>query len=348
LSALLDLPPFGQRDDGTLLREMNDLTRFHREGCPLYARIHPEHKAVDSLEALPYLHVGLFKRFDLRTDGDAVRHTRVLSSSATTSGIASRIALDQQGSALQSRATESVYRDTLGAFAGAPLLVLDHSSALRKPGVSARLAAALSLRAMASEFHFLLREPDVPESINWEVVGDLLSRHGRALVYGFTWMLWRAWAASPPPAEVLSTLGASPLAFVHSGGWKRMESLQVSRGAFDEALLRHAAPGSSVTDFYGLVEQPGMIYPLDPSGLRRVPVWGAVIARDPVSLRPVLDAPGQLQLLNPLARGGPYHSVLTEDMGIVPSVPPDGGEPGSVFELIGRIPNAEVRGCANV
>jgi len=348
VSALLELPPFGTRNDNVLLSEMIELTRFHRAGCPLYARIHSAPDAVETLDALPFLHVGLFKRFDLRTDHDAVRHTRVLSSSATTSGIASRIALDQAGSALQSRATDAVYRASLAAFAGAPLLVLDHSSALRQPGVSARLAAALSLRAMASEFHFLLREPDVPESIHWEMVGDLLARHGRALVYGFTWMLWKAWASTPPPEKMRSALDAAPLAFVHSGGWKKLESLRVSRSTLDQSLLRHAAPGSSVTDFYGLVEQPGMIYPLDASGWRRVPIWGAVIARNPVTLQPVFDTPGQLQLLNPLARGGPYHSVLTEDMGIVPSTPPNGAEPGSVFELVGRIPHAEIRGCANV
>ena len=107
--------------------------------------------------------------------------------------------------------------------------------------------------------------------------------------------------------------------------------------------LAHAAPGSGVTDFYGLVEQPGMIYPMDADGLRPVPAWADVIVRDPVTLEPLADRPGQLQLLNPLSLGSPCHSVLTEDLGrLVPG-------PGvKRFELIGRIPKAEVRGCANV
>jgi hypothetical protein len=57
---------------------------------------------------------------------------------------------------------------------------------------------------------------------------------------------------------------------------------------------------------------------------------------------------GMLQLLNPLAYGAPYHSVLTEDLGrIIPGTCAC-GRAGRQFELLGRVPKAELRGCANV
>ena len=204
------------------------------------------------------------------------------------------------------------------------------------------VAAALSLRPLATELHFLLDSPDDPASVKWAAVeAAAAAANGRLLVYGFTWILWRAWETLPPSAA--RALANCTIGFVHSGGWKKLEALRVDRTTFDARLLAHAAPGSGVTDYYGLVEQPGMIYPLDADGLRPVPAWADVIVRDPVTLEPLADRPGQLQLLNPLSLGSPCHSVLTEDLGrLVPG-------PGvKRFELIGRIPKAEVRGCANV
>jgi len=55
-----------------------------------------------------------------------------------------------------------------------------------------------------------------------------------------------------------------------------------------------------------------------------------------------------LQLMNTLAFGAPYHNVLTEDLGRVIEGPCQCGRSGQRFELSGRIPRTEVRGCANV
>jgi len=77
-------------------------------------------------------------------------------------------------------------------------------------------------------------------------------------------------------------------------------------------------------------------------------VWADIVVRDPISLAPLEGEPGLLQLLNVLAVGAPYHSVLTEDTGrVVPGACPC-GRSGKRFELLGRLPKAEVRGCANV
>ncbi len=85
-----------------------------------------------------------------------------------------------------------------------------------------------------------------------------------------------------------------------------------------------------------------------PGGWRRVPVWADVLARDSHRHAVVEDAPGQLQLMNLTPHGAPYHSFLTEDVGPVSGTPCPRGRSGRRFRLIGRLPNAETRGCANV
>jgi hypothetical protein len=161
-------------------------------------------------------------------------------------------------------------------------------------------------------------------------------------------MLWAGWGGVAMPTAAREALAATRVDFVHSGGWKKLESLRVGREEFDSALLAGVGPGSSVLDFYGLVEQVGIIYPLCRAGFRHVPQWAAAIVRDPWTLGPLTGEAGLLQLLNVLAYGAPYHSVLTEDLGRIVAGDCPCGRGGQRFEFLGRVPQAEVRGCANV
>jgi hypothetical protein len=349
MSRLLENQPYGTRDETELLRELNELTLHHLAGCPAYARVWPGWTTAATAEELPYLHAGVFKRIEFKTIGEGIRHERALKSSATTGGVSSRITLDATSSQLQSRSTEAILKDFLGP-ARRPLLVLDSSRSLQARGeISARVAAAMSLRPLASEIFFLLDDPENPASVNWERARCAIGEREDILVYGFTWMLWLAWGAREKPDEIAKLLAGKRVQFVHSGGWKKLEALKVSRDDFSAALLRGLAPDSRVLDYYGLVEQVGIIYPLCPAGARHAPVWADVLVRDALTLRVLADGEaGMLQLLNPLARGAPYHSVLTEDLGrIIPGLCPC-GRAGKRFDLLGRLPKAELRGCANV
>ncbi len=348
MSALLNRAPYGPRDEATLLAEMTALTHHHLRGCSEYRKIWAGWSAAPTLADLPWLHVGLFKHLNLRTTFVGARFERTLTSSATTGSRASRILLEQSSSELQARSIEAILKNAVGAQLR-PLLILDSAASLRARGeVSARIAAALSLKPLASEIHFLLADPTDPESLRWNLLCDLLDRHDDLLVYGFTWMLWLAWGAAVHPDEVKSRLSGKRIVFVHSGGWKRLDRLRVDRAAFDGALLNGLGPDSLVVDYYGLVEQVGVIYPLCAQGFRHVPVWAGVMVRDPFTLEPLSAAPGQLQLLNTLSRGVPCHNVLTEDLGVLRPGVCGCGRSGPRFELLGRVPKAELRGCANV
>ncbi len=348
MSALLDQPPYGPRENAAFLREMEQLTRHHLAGCPLYAKIWGHWQGAESVEDLPFLHVGLFKRLVFRTDHAGIVHERTLHSSSTTGTQPSQVVLDSFSSNLQSRSVLAILKDVVGDRQR-PLLILDDGRSLRQRGmVSARMAAALSLRPLATDIHFLLGNSSAPGSMKWDMLAEVLAGSNEFLVYGFTSMLWQAWGAAGIPAEVQERLRGKKIHFVHSGGWKRLEAQRVERDQFDGALTRNLHPDSRVVDYYGMVEQVGMIYPLCEHGFRHVPVWADVLVRDAYSLQVVEGQPGQIQLLNTLAYGAPYHSVLSEDMGRTVPGPCACGRSGKRFELLGRMPQAELRGCANV
>ena len=348
MSHLLERKPYGPRDDALFLQELNQLSRHHLEGCAAYARVWPNWQPATDPADAPFLHVGVFKHLEFKTAAGGLRFERTLKSSATSSDTASRIPLDNLSSQYQSRSAAAILRDFLGETQR-PLLVLDSSRSLR-PGseITARIAAALTLRPLASDISFLLDDPENPTSLNWDRLQCVLDKHQEVLVYGFTWMLWLAWARQEKPPAIQSALAGKRIDFVHSGGWKNMEALRVDRKQFDETLTRDLHAASRVVDYYGLVEQVGLIYPLCIGGFRHVPVWADVLVRDPYTLESLENQPGQLQLMNTLAHGAPYHSVLTEDMGrIAPGRCPC-GRSGKRFDLLGRMPRAELRGCANV
>jgi hypothetical protein len=343
-SALLDHPPFGPREDELLREELVALTRHHLAGCPQYAAMWPGWSDAESLVELPFVHATVFKYLRPRTKAEGIQHQRELTSSSTAGQAPSAIPLDTRSSALQAASTRAVLEDFVGATPR-PLVVLDSARALRSRTLGARAAAALALRPLSSDLRFVLDAPEDPGSLNWGAVLAALDGGEELLVYGFTWMLWLGWAQADVPRRLRDVR----VDFVHSGGWKKLEAVSVARGAFDSALLATVGAGSGVLDYYGMAEQVGMVFPLCPYGVRHVPVWGDVLVRDPWTLESLpAGEVGMLQLVNVLALGAPYHSVLSEDLGRLTEGPCACGRAGRTFVLEGRMPKTELRGCANV
>lgn len=347
MSSLLRLSPYEERQDEIFVKELVELTAHHVAGCREYAQIWPNWRPSDNVASFPFLHVGTFKSIRFKTDAAGLKHQRVLKSSATSSGVSSQILLDQRSVELQSRSSSAILASFLGTERR-PLIVLDGAGGLRAGGeVTARIAAALTLKPFASDIFFLLRDSADPKAGKWDELIRLVEKNDSLLVYGFTYMLWTTWMHEMPP-KVLLALRGKRIHFVHSGGWKKLERDRITREEFDKSIIAGLDPDSRVTDFYGLVEQVGVIYPLCEAGFRHIPIWADAIVRDPWTLDSLESSDGQLQLINLLAWGAPYHNVLTEDVGrIIPGIC-GCGRKGKRFEFVGRVPKAEVRGCANV
>jgi hypothetical protein len=344
------LPPDDKR--AFLTAQLATLVEHHRERCAPYARWVADWRATraqaSTVEDLPFLPVSVFKEYDLRSTDEQVMS---VSSSSTTGTGASRIYVDKATRKRQNLSASRLLADFVGEVQR-PYIVFDAEAAVRGTGgMSARGAAIMSLAHLASEFLFVMRAAGEGLEFDDEAFERALERvAGRPfLAYGFTYLLFQA-------HEELARRGfafdAHPgSVFLHSGGWKRLTAIAVDKPSFNQAVAGPwRLPAGSVIDFYGMVEQVGVVYPDCPEGLKHVPYWADVVVRRPDSLEPATPGEtGLIQLANCLPLSAPNHSVLTEDLGELRLE--DGcpcGRRGRAFVFVGRAPRAELRGCSDV
>ena len=116
-----------------------------------------------------------------------------------------------------------------------------------------------------------------------------------------------------------------------------------------KARVAEATGVERVSNYYGMAEQTGCIYMECPCGHLHASVWSDVLVRDGRDYRVcALGEEGVLQVLSPLPRSYPGHSLLTEDLGVL--LGEDDcpcGRLGKYFRVTGRVPRAEVRGCSD-
>ena len=349
--ALLSLGPYSmpREEKAALYREeLTALTRWHRARCPEYRRLLdalgcPEGAELEEGE-VPMLPVSVFKELELRSvPEEAVFKT--VTSSGTTGQKVSRIFLDAATSAGQQRVLYQIVSDFIGERR-MPLLVLDSKKVLRDRAMfSARGAGILGFSIFGSKSCYAL---DDDMGLDWNGVQDFLAAHRgeRVLCFGFTYIIWK---------HVIQALEAQGLGLdlrggilIHGGGWKKLAGEAVSPVQF-KARARQSLGVEMVCDYYGMAEQTGCIYMECPCGHLHASVWSDVLVRRPSDFS--LCGPGEpgiLQVLSPLPRSYPGHSLLTEDMGVL--LGEDDcpcGRLGKYFAVTGRAPRAEVRGCSD-
>nr|WP_310376830.1 acyl-protein synthetase [Catenuloplanes atrovinosus] len=329
-----------------LLPEIVERLAAHRAGCPPYRQImdalgHRPDRTYRSLEQLPWLPVRMFKTHALKSIPDAAVF-KTLTSSGTT-GAPSRIFLDQHAAAAQSRMLSRTMQTVLGPHR-LPMLLVDTRAILAdRRTFSARGAGVLGMMGFGRDHAWAL---DADGEVDPGTIEAFLRKHGDRpfLIFGFTFMVWlhlyelardNGW-----------DLGNGVL--VHSGGWKRLQDRAVSPGEFrarftaDTGLRR-------IHNFYGMVEQIGTVFLEGPDGGGLYcPDFADVIVRDPRTWaeQPVGE-PGLIELVSALPTSYPGNVLLTEDLGVIRGVD-DGAWPGKRFEVLGRLPRAEARGCSDV
>ncbi|WP_018908196.1 hypothetical protein [Salinispora arenicola] len=341
---LTDVFTLPQPDKEKRLRdELNALVSHHRQSCPPYARIMDAlgvRGEAATVAELPWLPVRLFKTKKLVSVPDD-QVIRVLTSSGTT-GEVSRIHLDREAAASQSRMLARTLATVLGPRR-LPMLVVD------RPGVvgdrrsySARGAGALGMVNFGRDHRWLLDADDRPDV---EALRAFLDQHGREpfLIFGFTFMVWSYLY------EVAREHGLdlSQGILVHSGGWKKLADRAVDNTEFRRRLGADTGL-TRIHNFYGMVEQIGTVFLEGPEGgSLYCPDFADVIVRDPVTWQEVpVGTPGVIEVLSTLPTSYPGHVLLTEDLGVVHGVD-DGHWPGKRFSVLGRLPRAEARGCSD-
>jgi len=309
-------------------------------------------REAQSIADLPYLPVGVFKANPPLSLVNTDNVVRTLTSSATTGQTPSRIVLDSATSKRMGKGVLTIVRDFIGS-ARRPYLVIDTPENLAAQGqISARGAAIQALRSFATEIVSCLR-PGKNGDSDLEIE-KLLScaakwKDGEVLVYGFTYVIWTHFVEPLERAGI--TLDLPNVRVLHSGGWKRLEQQAVTREVFNRGVAHvFGSSPERVIDFYGMVENVGVIYPDCEHGNKHVPAFAEVVVRDPLTLAPVKAGErGLIQVCSVLPTSFPGFLLLTEDRAEVISY--DNcpcGRKGTSFRFAGRVPKAEVRGCGNL
>ncbi len=350
-AALLALPPYGlavQQKGAFLTDELTALCRSHAQLCPPYWRMLAAMGGLPGpgagYEQLPPLPVRLFKEYALRSVPPE-QVVKTLTSSGTTGQQVSRIFLDAETAALQSKVLAKIMESTLGG-ARLPMVIVDSPAVVKNRALfSARGAGILGFSLFGRDRVYALDEDmrlDLPALRAFE------EKYGQepVFLFGFTFMVWRHFVQELKNRG--ETLRFPQGVLLHGGGWKKLAAQAVGKAQF-RAEVRQACGAARVLDYYGMVEQTGSIYVECEQGHLHAPVWADVLvrrARDFSLAQP--GEPGLIETVSVLPRSYPGHLLLTEDEGrILGEDDCPCGRKGKYFEVLGRVRSAETRGCSD-
>ncbi len=327
-------------------------TAHHRANCPQYANILDvdgfDEQQITSYEELPFLPVRLFKERTIKSvPDDAVIKT--MTSSGTTGQAVSKIYLDKATAANQQKAMARIVADFTGS-ARMPMIIIDCPSVVKDRRMfSARGAGILGFSIFGSKKMYAL---DDEMRLNLTELREFLEKYKnkKIFLFGFTFMIWQHFYKELVRLqdETGERLDLSNAVLIHGGGWKKLASEAVSAEEFRERLT--AVCGlSDVHDYYGMVEQTGCIYMQCECGHLHASIFSDVLIRDPqdYSICPH-GKKGLIQVVSSIPESYAGHSLLTEDEGVI--LGEDDcpcGRKGKYFQVLGRVKNAELRGCSD-
>ena len=353
ITSILNIPPYSlaKEDKRELLNSCClDLSRYHYGHSDLYRKMMDAvgfnvNESVDYTD-IPFLPVRLFKELELRSvpENEVVK---TMTSSGTTGQSVSKIYLDRDTSANQTRALTKIVSSFIGTKR-VPMLILDSSGVVKDRNMfSARGAGILGFSMFGSKKVYAL---DEEMNLNVSLIRDFLEEHrGEPIfMFGFTFMIWQHFYKKLQETGYRPDLSNGIL--IHGGGWKKLLSEKVSSADFKQRLNEVCGiPVSHIHDYYGMVEQTGTIYMECECGHLHTPAFSDVLVRrtHDFSLAEFGES-GLLEVVSILPHSYPGHVLLTEDEGVV--LGEDDcpcGRKGKYFKIEGRIKNAEIRGCSD-
>lgn len=328
-----------------LFQQIKDLTTFHKKKCKLYSdyleTFFP--KNLTATKSLPYLPVRAFKEFELLSI-DQEEIYKVMNSSGTT-GKPSKIFLDKETARAQSSKLIEIFQSTFGN-SRFPMIVIDSEETVKNRfKFSARTAAINGFSIFARKKLFAL---DENMELKIDELFEFINIHAndQIFIFGFTFMIWQNFLMTLKERQI--KLPLSNAFILHGGGWKKLESLNISNVDFKN-LAEEVTESKNIRNYYGMVEQTGTIFMECSAGKLHSPIGGDVIIRDSQSLEPLGHSKqGLIQLFSNIQKSYPGHSILTEDIGYTE----DGkhcpcGNHQTIINIIGRLQNAEIRGCSD-
>ncbi|MBG6245342.1 acyl-protein synthetase [Candidatus Symbiopectobacterium sp. 'North America'] len=331
-----------------VLPRLSDLTAHHYAHCLAYRRIfnglNLAQVNYQAVEDIPFIPVSLFKEMALSSvASDQI--VKTMTSSGTTGQRVSKIFLNKATAANQQKTLVKILNDFIGP-SRLPLLIIDSQSVMKDRRLfSARGAGILGFSIFGTDRTYAL---DDNMALDFPTILAFLDKHrGKPiLLFGFTFMVWQHFYKQLLANDKKIDLSSGIL--IHGGGWKKLQSEAVSPAGF-VAALNQVCGIQRVHDYYGMVEQTGCIYMQCEEGHLHASIFSDIIIRNHNDFSVCAEGePGIIQVLSLLPESYPGHSLITEDRGVI--LGEDNcpcGRKGKYFKILGRVKNAELRGCSD-
>lgn len=353
IKEILNIPPYSldKKAKHYMLNErLHELTRKHYVASPEYKSMFDatglDISNLPDYEELPFLPVRLFKELELRSVPKE-EVVKTMTSSGTTGQRKSQIFLDRETAANQTKCLTKIVNSYLGNLR-VPMLILDSSSVVKDRRMfSARGAGILGFSMFGSKRCYALNED---MDLDVEGMKAFLEAHqGETIfMFGFTFMIWQHFYKKLKESGYNPDLSKGVL--IHGGGWKKLVNEKVSPEAFKRSLNEVCSIDvNKIHDYYGMVEQTGTIYMECEYGHLHCSAFSDIIIRRPLDFSIAEKGEkGLIEVVSILPESYPGHVLLTEDEGLIKGEDDcPCGRLGKYFRIIGRIKNAEIRGCSD-
>jgi phenylacetate-coenzyme A ligase PaaK-like adenylate-forming protein len=346
---LYNSDPFGltiKKKDAWYLLNQKKLSLYHYRYSKDYRLISDNiFNSISNLKRisdLPYVHTSLFKNFNLTSKKNQIIST--FKSSGTTGSKKSRINLDPKTSLLQSKALKNIFSEIINK--NTDIFFIEKKNFLNtKESMSAKGAAIKGFSQLAKNKYFLL---DNNNKVKISILKNYVkkNKNKKFIIFGFTSLVWFNLIKEIKKKKI--KLKKNQGILVHGGGWKKMYKLRVNNNKFKKKV-KSLLGLKQVYNYYGMIEQTGSVFLECEKGYFHCSIFSDIFTRNSKLKLCKIKETGLIQILSLLPLSYPGHNILTEDIGIIKGI--DNckcGKKGKYFTVLGRVPDAELRGCSDV
>jgi hypothetical protein len=352
-SELLNINPYTldkKEKRSFLMQELSALSKHHYDKCTEYRRMmkavnFDPYTDIEDYTKIPALPIRLFKELSLKSIPDS-GVAKTMTSSGTSGQTVSKLYLDRETATLQQNVGVKITTAFLGLKKRLPMIIIDSSSLLKSREIySARAGAVLFYQLFGSDKIYAL---DDDMNFNYKAVEEFLEKHNNSeiFLFGFTFMVWQHFYNELNSRKLKLDLSKGTL--IHSGGWKKLAGLGITNDVF-KSEMHKVCKIERTFNQYGTAEQSGCVCLECEHGYLHHSVYSDVTMRRAKDLSACeIGEPGIIESYSVLPRSYPGHVILVEDEGIL--LGEDDcpcGRKGKYFKVIGRLKNAEIRGCGD-
>ena len=347
---LYNSDPFGlsiKKKNSWFLINQKKLSLYHYKYSKNYKlisdNIFKSISKVKKIADLPFVHASLFKNFNLISRNNNQKIS-TFSSSGTTGTKQSKINLDPKTSFLQSKALSKIFSEIINK--DKDIFFIENKNFLNsRESMSAKGAAIKGFSQLCNNKYFLL---DKNNKINISILKDYLKKNENKefIIFGFTSSIWFNLITEMKRQKI--KLKKNQGIMIHGGGWKKMYKLRVNNNKFKNEI-KSSLGLKQVYNYYGMMEQTGSVFLECEKGYFHCSIFSDILIRNSKLKLSKIKETGLIQVLSLLPLSYPGHNILTEDIGTIHGV--DNckcGKKGKYFTVLGRVPNAELRGCSDV